>query len=586
MDWERILGFLYTGLYIAAAGGFAALAVLSGREDAPRYARDSPLMRPFRKMSVFLYRRFCGYRDRRRRKGKDLFVPGEEGVRSDLSILYPSLKARRQELRYRLEQIERILLLLFGGVLLAGIVHAGALRSGRLRQDGSIERAPSGGEDVQIRVTALPEDLQGAFSDSPAAARQARREADSQAGVSVGEEAGETAGSGAGESAGEEAEEGVGGQAGPDGETRRDFGTYEVTVHARELTRQEAAARAEEIFRAMPKAVLGENADPGEIRFPLRLPSRGEVEPFSISYESSRYSVMDTDGSVYNSEYGEDQREDVELTAILSYGDYLFEKKLPFTVCAPVRDPEEQLRGRIEAALRDAERNSASGEAFFLPREAAGLSLSWREKAEDVSPAVLVLCAAACMLAFYVMDYRLHERTKVRARQLAIDYPQLTSRMVLYLGAGMSVRNVFYKCAADYQARRAAAGEKKGRALGGGGAESCEGGRRYLYEEIQLVCNEMDTGIPEADAYMRFGRRCRSRQYTKLCSLLVQNLRRGNDTLLAVLQEEAKSSFEERKNLARELGEEAGTKLLLPMMIMLTITMLLIIVPAYFGFSM
>ena len=79
---------------------------------------------------------------------------------------------------------------------------------------------------------------------------------------------------------------------------------------------------------------------------------------------------------------------------------------------------------------------------------------------------------------------------------------------------------------------------------------------------------------------------CGDGKYTKLCSLLVQNLRRGNDTLLEILQEEAENSFEERKNLARELGEEAGTKLLLPMMIMLGITMLIIIVPAYFGFSM
>ena len=100
------------------------------------------------------------------------------------------------------------------------------------------------------------------------------------------------------------------------------------------------------------------------------------------------------------------------------------------------------------------------------------------------------------------------------------------------------------------------------------------------------MCNELESGISETEAYMHFGRRCRLRQYSRLSSLLVQNLRRGNDTLLQVLQEEARTSFEERKNLARELGEEAGTKLLLPMMIMLGVTMLIIIVPAYFGFSM
>ena len=194
--------------------------------------------------------------------------------------------------------------------------------------------------------------------------------------------------------------------------------------------------------------------------------------------------------------------------------------------------------------------------------------------------AVLLLAFTVCVLAWYAMDSRLHSRTKERSRQLAIDYPQLTSKIVLYLGAGMSVRNVFYKCGADYRAKQAAR-DSGGRKMNGKRQEP-----RFLYEEILLVCNELDSGIPEAEAYMHFGRRCHSRQYNRLASLLVQNLRRGNDTLLQVLQEEARSSFEERKNLARELGEEAGTRLLLPMMLMLAITMLIIIVPAYFGFSM
>ena len=178
-----------------------------------------------------------------------------------------------------------------------------------------------------------------------------------------------------------------------------------------------------------------------------------------------------------------------------------------------------------------------------------------------------------------MMDSRLREETLSRSRQLAVDYPRLISRIVLYLGAGMSVRNIFFKCASEYSGSRSGNGEQ-------GKKSEKESSGRYLQEEILLVCNELNSGIPETEAYMHFGWRCRSRQYTKLCSLLVQNLRRGNDTLLEILQEEAENSFEERKNLARELGEEAGTKLLLPMMIMLGITMLIIIVPAYFGFSM
>lgn len=42
--------------------------------------------------------------------------------------------------------------------------------------------------------------------------------------------------------------------------------------------------------------------------------------------------------------------------------------------------------------------------------------------------------------------------------------------------------------------------------------------------------------------------------------------------------------MEQRKNLAKRLGEEAGTKLLLPIMLMLSIIMVLIIVPALIKF--
>jgi len=63
-----------------------------------------------------------------------------------------------------------------------------------------------------------------------------------------------------------------------------------------------------------------------------------------------------------------------------------------------------------------------------------------------------------------------------------------------------------------------------------------------------------------------------------------QNLKKGNKALLSSLQEEAAAAAQDRRTTAKKLGEEAGTKLLLPMAMMLAVTMLIIIVPACFGF--
>ena len=152
---------------------------------------------------------------------------------------------------------------------------------------------------------------------------------------------------------------------------------------------------------------------------------------------------------------------------------------------------------------------------------------------------------------------------------MLLDYPGIVSRLVLYMGAGVTIRNAFRKIAYDYKKQK----------------EEGKGIKRYVYEEMLITCYELDGGVSELSAYENFGKRCKLPQYIKFSNLLSQNLRKGSNNLLTVLRQEAVSAFDERKNLAKKLGEEAGTKLLLPMMLMLGIVMLLIIVPAYFSFS-
>ena len=48
-----------------------------------------------------------------------------------------------------------------------------------------------------------------------------------------------------------------------------------------------------------------------------------------------------------------------------------------------------------------------------------------------------------------------------------------------------------------------------------------------------------------------------------------------------ILKQESDDAFEERKCLAKKLGEEAGTKLLFPMVLMLAVVLVMIIVPAF-----
>ena len=73
--------------------------------------------------------------------------------------------------------------------------------------------------------------------------------------------------------------------------------------------------------------------------------------------------------------------------------------------------------------------------------------------------------------------------------------------------------------------------------------------------------------------------------YMKLGGLLEQNRKNGSKNLRNLLRTEMTDAFEQRKHQARRLGEEAGTKLLLPLFILLSVVMVMIAVPALMEFK-
>lgn len=146
-----------------------------------------------------------------------------------------------------------------------------------------------------------------------------------------------------------------------------------------------------------------------------------------------------------------------------------------------------------------------------------------------------------------------------------MSYPMVLNKLVLYLGAGMTVRGSFVKIAQDWQR----SGKK-------------EGGE--IYQEMLFACNELNAGVSESLVYQRFGQRTGLEEYTRLATMLSQNLKKGNTTLLLRLREESEKAQKENVHLKKKMGEEAQTKLLVPMIMMMTIVMVLVILPAFSAF--
>ena len=115
----------------------------------------------------------------------------------------------------------------------------------------------------------------------------------------------------------------------------------------------------------------------------------------------------------------------------------------------------------------------------------------------------------------------------------------------------------------------------------GAGLAGAEAAWQLAQRGIQVALYEMKSGISEGEAYEHFGKRCGDMAYVKLGTLLSQNLRKGSKGLSDILKMEAIQAFENRKSLAKRKGEEAGAKLMVPMLGMLAVVFVMIMVPAF-----
>ena len=104
--------------------------------------------------------------------------------------------------------------------------------------------------------------------------------------------------------------------------------------------------------------------------------------------------------------------------------------------------------------------------------------------------------------------------------------------------------------------------------------------KRAGYEDMLITYRKISEGAGELQAIEDLGKASESKEYRKLSMLLLQNIKKGSKDLIDTLEKEEKYAFELRKQKAIKAGEEASTKLLIPMGGMLFIVIVILVVPA------
>lgn len=153
---------------------------------------------------------------------------------------------------------------------------------------------------------------------------------------------------------------------------------------------------------------------------------------------------------------------------------------------------------------------------------------------------------------------------------MRLDYSDIVSKMAILVGAGMSVRQAWDTISARYL------GDRKKNIVK----------EKPAYEEMLATSYELQDGVSERVAFQNFSVRVGIGEYHRLSRILVQSMQKGTKGICGMLEQEATDAFETRKLLARKLGEQASTKMMIPLMMMLGIVMAIIMVPAMMGVNL
>lgn len=276
------------------------------------------------------------------------------------------------------------------------------------------------------------------------------------------------------------------------------------------------------------------------------------------------YRVMEPDGSLIG-EAIPAGGEMVSATVSLSCGGYKQNYCFSFCVYPGEKTQEEALLDSIGAAIAGQE----AAECLTLPGEVDGYRLEWEETKRHLVWKVFFLELIILVLLYFVKQERAREQERLRKEQMRLDYSEIVNKLLILMGSGMTLKQAWNRISARYSDKR----------------ENGQKETRYVYEEMLITSHEISDGVSEARAYQNFGERTGVGAYSRLVRILVQNLQTGSRGLCRLLEQEAQTALEERKALARKYGEEAGTKLLIPMILMLVIVIAIIMVPAMLSFN-
>lgn len=168
---------------------------------------------------------------------------------------------------------------------------------------------------------------------------------------------------------------------------------------------------------------------------------------------------------------------------------------------------------------------------------------------------VLILCFT------FLPESMIKNKIKALKRSFDIDMPDFLESLALLLDAGQSLWEAIERAAVAAEDENSLYGE--------------------IYRTIKELKGRGGSEKDPCDAFSDMAKRCGSSQVSSFVSLIVQNSRKGNPELVELIRIQATICRNERKNLAKKMGEEATTLMLIPTTLLFVAVLIMLLAPAF-----
>lgn len=176
----------------------------------------------------------------------------------------------------------------------------------------------------------------------------------------------------------------------------------------------------------------------------------------------------------------------------------------------------------------------------------------------------LVLGLGLGLLVPIALIKDLHGKVQKRDQQILMELPELLSKMMLLVGAGETVQRALLHCV-----------ERKG-------ADT----EHPLYRELRQTVAEWESGFSFQQAFEHLSKRCGIQEMTVFTTTVLLNMRRGGSDFVMALRELSQTLWGKRTSISRTRGEQASSKLVFPMALILLTVIVLVGAPALMMMNM